>query len=129
MNVLTTNSTRFLEQLAPDKRKVPDSLAINQSMNSRHTCSCCSYTLFRHFSLGKLYWRCSHCYQAMPVIEDAGEMPAIVRDETLFQQVSLFRDRLDNQWNTDCALCRAISHSNKPPLLSVQRDSKNLGCL
>jgi ribosomal protein L37AE/L43A len=88
VNVLTTNSTTFLEQLAPDKRKAPDLIAINQSMNSNHTCPYCSYTLFRHFSLGKLYWRCSHCYQAMPVIEGAGKIPAIVRDETPFQQVS-----------------------------------------
>lgn len=102
---------------------------MNQSMNSKHTCPCCSYALFRHFSLGKLSWRCSHCYQAMPVIEGAGEMPAIVGDEIPFQQVSPSRARLDNQWNTDSALCRAISHSNKPPLLSVQRDGKNSGCL
>lgn len=38
-----------------------------QSMMSRHTCICCSNTLLRHARLGEVYWRCSHCYQEMPV--------------------------------------------------------------
>jgi hypothetical protein len=41
--------------------------AIDQIMISRHTCPCCSHILLRHIRLGKLYWRCSHCYQPMPV--------------------------------------------------------------
>ncbi|MUL38204.1 hypothetical protein BWI75_18180 [Gloeocapsopsis sp. AAB1 = 1H9] len=32
-----------------------------------HTCPCCSETLLRHLGAGKLFWRCSHCYQEMPV--------------------------------------------------------------
>ncbi len=36
-------------------------------MISKHTCLCCSYTLLRHIGLRGLYWRCSHCYQEMPV--------------------------------------------------------------
>lgn len=43
------------------------SITVGQSMNSAHTCPCCSDTLLCHIRLGKLYWRCSHCYQEMPV--------------------------------------------------------------
>ncbi len=38
-----------------------------QGMESRHICLCCSNTLLRHIRLGGLYWRCSHCYEEMPV--------------------------------------------------------------
>ena len=38
-----------------------------QSMMMRHTCLCCSCTLLRHVRLQEIYWRCSHCYQEMPV--------------------------------------------------------------
>ncbi|MFB2896273.1 hypothetical protein ACE1CI_25465 [Aerosakkonemataceae cyanobacterium BLCC-F50] len=40
---------------------------MNQSMRDRHTCLCCSNSLLRHIRLGGIYWRCSHCYQEMPV--------------------------------------------------------------
>ncbi len=36
-------------------------------MRGKHTCPCCSYTLLRHLRWGDIYWRCSHCYQEMPV--------------------------------------------------------------
>jgi hypothetical protein len=32
-----------------------------------HSCPCCSYGLLRHISNDGIYWRCSHCYQEMPV--------------------------------------------------------------
>jgi ribosomal protein L37AE/L43A len=34
----------------------------------RHTCPCCSYTLLRHINSQGICWRCSHCYQEMPVL-------------------------------------------------------------
>lgn len=34
---------------------------------SKYDCSCCSYTLLRHISLERIFWRCSHCHQEMPV--------------------------------------------------------------
>lgn len=40
---------------------------ISQSMTMRHTCLCCSCTLLRHIHSHAIYWRCSHCYQEMPV--------------------------------------------------------------
>jgi len=43
------------------------SVTIAQSMMRRHTCICCSDTLLRHVRSGEVYWRCSHCYQEMPV--------------------------------------------------------------
>jgi ribosomal protein L37AE/L43A len=39
----------------------------DQSMVKQHSCPCCSNILLRHMRLGTLYWRCSHCHQAMPV--------------------------------------------------------------
>jgi len=38
-----------------------------KGMTSRHICLCCSNTLLRHIRLKGLYWRCSHCYEEMPV--------------------------------------------------------------
>ncbi|MFM2313770.1 MAG: hypothetical protein RLZZ04_3046 [Cyanobacteriota bacterium] len=52
----------------PKTVKTQEDIAHTQlSMSSRHTCPCCSYILLRHLGLGSLYWRCSHCYQEMPV--------------------------------------------------------------
>ncbi len=38
-----------------------------QATISKSICPCCSYTLLRHMGLSGIYWRCSHCYQEMPV--------------------------------------------------------------
>ncbi|MGA9380112.1 MAG: hypothetical protein WBV73_15215 [Phormidium sp.] len=38
-----------------------------QSMHEHHTCLCCSNILLRHIRSGRIYWRCSHCYQEMPI--------------------------------------------------------------
>ncbi|MHC5722763.1 MAG: hypothetical protein ACYTXY_01140, partial [Nostoc sp.] len=43
------------------------STKISQSMNGKSTCLCCSNALLRHVSSAGLYWRCSYCYQEMPV--------------------------------------------------------------
>lgn len=40
---------------------------ISQSMKVKYICVCCSNVLLRHASLGRAYWRCSYCYQEMPV--------------------------------------------------------------
>jgi ribosomal protein L37AE/L43A len=58
------------QRLARPKTGKKESTAIHSrhSMMSKHTCPCCSYTLLRHLRLGGLYWRCSHCYQEMPVL-------------------------------------------------------------
>ncbi len=52
------------------KVKVYSNTAIDNSIPimSRHTCPCCSYMLLRHIRRGAIYWRCSHCYQEMPVL-------------------------------------------------------------
>jgi ribosomal protein L37AE/L43A len=43
------------------------STTMSQSMMSKHLCPHCSDVLLRHVRLGELYWRCSYCYQEMPV--------------------------------------------------------------
>lgn len=43
------------------------STKISQSMNRKYTCLCCSNALLRHISSKGVYWRCSHCYQEMPL--------------------------------------------------------------
>jgi ribosomal protein L37AE/L43A len=60
----------FPQRLARPKTGNTESKVIRtrHSMMSKHTCPCCSYTLLRHLRLGGLYWRCSHCYQEMPVL-------------------------------------------------------------
>ena len=43
------------------------STEISRFMNSKHICLCCSNALLRHVRSGGIYWRCSYCYQEMPV--------------------------------------------------------------
>jgi hypothetical protein len=59
MKTLLNNSSPLTEHVKP---------SINDSMNSRQNCPCCSRLLLRHMRLGGLYWRCSSCYDAMPVL-------------------------------------------------------------
>lgn len=89
MAVLTTHST-ILDRLVPEKHQHSSSIRIAQSMNDRHICLCCSNPLLRHINLGKLYWRCNHCYQSMPVMEDAKEMPLFVTDGETLQKLLIF---------------------------------------
>lgn len=53
--------------LLTSPRKLSISTTISQSMMSKHFCPNCSDILLRHVRLGELYWRCSYCYQEMPV--------------------------------------------------------------
>ncbi len=50
------------------KVKVYSNIDNSIPIMSRHTCPCCSYTLLRHIRRGGIFWRCSHCYQEMPVL-------------------------------------------------------------
>ena len=50
------------------KAKVYSNIDNSIPIMSRHTCPCYSYTLFRHIRRGGIFWRCSHCYQEMPVL-------------------------------------------------------------
>ncbi|WP_199306682.1 hypothetical protein [Anabaena sphaerica] len=43
------------------------SIQIHQFMEDKYTCLCCSDTLLRHVCSRGVYWRCSSCYQEMPV--------------------------------------------------------------
>ncbi|MHC5777039.1 hypothetical protein [Nostoc sp.] len=43
------------------------SIEISQSLKAKYTCLCCSNALLRHVHSGVIYWRCSYCYQEMPV--------------------------------------------------------------
>ncbi len=42
---------------------------IQVAFKSKHTCPCCSYSLLRQISSGRIHWLCRHCSQEMPVIE------------------------------------------------------------
>jgi hypothetical protein len=110
MAVLTTKSTILRDRLALEKSWNSSSIGISQSMSSRHTCLCCSNLLLRHICSGKLYWRCSHCYQAMPVIEDAESMPLFVVHERSFQPL-LISILLQEQRNCEQVGCeRSVSN-------------------
>lgn len=43
-------------------------LPIQLTLKGKHICPCCSYSLLRHIRSGRIYWRCSHCSQEMPII-------------------------------------------------------------
>lgn len=49
-------------------KQIQPPLPIQVTFQSQHTCPCCSYTLLRHIRWGGIYWRCSHCYQEMPIL-------------------------------------------------------------
>jgi len=68
MNALLTDSISMVRPSNLDSSlKTWDTLAIDRSMSSRHTCLCCSGILLRHMRLGGLYWRCHSCHADMPV--------------------------------------------------------------
>jgi hypothetical protein len=48
----------------------PSAIAQKRTVGVRHLCPCCSNILLRHARLNQVYWRCSHCYQAMPLLGD-----------------------------------------------------------
>ncbi|HEY9848004.1 MAG TPA: hypothetical protein V6D28_00990 [Leptolyngbyaceae cyanobacterium] len=37
------------------------------SSRERHLCPCCATILLRHIRWEGVYWRCSYCYQEMPI--------------------------------------------------------------
>jgi hypothetical protein len=90
MIVLTTNLTT-LDRLVLKESRNSSSIKLAQSMSSRQICLCCSNALLRHIHLGKVYWRCNHCYQAMPVIEDAKELLLFVAYGTTISAIVDFR--------------------------------------
>lgn len=64
---LIMNSQITLDTLpiTPTRKRL--SKSASQAMVSRHICPCCGRTLLRHARSGGIYWRCSTCYQEMPV--------------------------------------------------------------
>ncbi|WP_190474703.1 MULTISPECIES: hypothetical protein [Oscillatoriales] len=67
MKALLMSSMRSPPQLTTVGRQPTISTTIGQSTLARYTCLCCSDVLLRHIRLGGIYWRCSSCYQEMPV--------------------------------------------------------------
>ncbi|HCF30121.1 MAG TPA: hypothetical protein DEV81_23630 [Cyanobacteria bacterium UBA11049] len=67
MQALLTEPIQVLTYLITGYSQRQIAIGIRQSMTSKHNCPCCSNTLLRHIRLGGLYWRCSRCYQEMPV--------------------------------------------------------------
>ncbi|HEY9606286.1 MAG TPA: hypothetical protein V6C85_32060 [Allocoleopsis sp.] len=53
--------------LLTNRSQLGISPTISQWMMSKHLCPNYSDVLLRHVRLGELYWRCSYCYQEMPV--------------------------------------------------------------
>jgi ribosomal protein L37AE/L43A len=51
----------------PGRSQDDISTKISQSMKEKYSCPCCSNTLLRHIRSGVVYWRCSYCYQEMPI--------------------------------------------------------------
>ncbi len=49
----------------------PSLIDRNQAIADRHLCPCCANILLRHFRSNELYWRCGHCHQTMPVLDDS----------------------------------------------------------
>ena len=66
--------------LTSSQKQQPESYEIDQLMMSRYECPCCSNALLRHLYLGKIYWRCNRCYQAMPIMKDLVKRGAAVKD-------------------------------------------------
>lgn len=69
MQTLLKRSSQALTQPKTGYSQENTAIYTSQSMMSQHTCPCCSYTLLRHIHLAGVYWRCTHCYQEMPVYQ------------------------------------------------------------
>ncbi|MBG1270127.1 hypothetical protein F8S12_29015 [Nostoc sp. WHI] len=63
MKHLLRNKTHLITHCSQDHI----STETNQSVKDKYTCLCCSNALLRHVRSGVVYWRCSYCYQEMPV--------------------------------------------------------------
>lgn len=69
MQVLLNKSLTALTPYTSKSNQKNTVMYTRQPMLIKHTCPCCSYTLLRHIDLKGIYWRCSHCYQEMPVYQ------------------------------------------------------------
>lgn len=49
-------------------------------------CPCCSYSLLRQIKLGKVYWFCPHCWQAMPNFEEREKVVSYLKRSSLEQK-------------------------------------------
>ena len=67
MQVLINESCSLLNHYLNRSRQENTISYSWQPMVNENACPCCSYTLLRHVSLEGISWRCSHCYQDMPV--------------------------------------------------------------
>ncbi len=67
MQVLSNESRQLLTHNITDNSQGNTTTYTWNSVWSHHSCPCCSYGLLRHISNDGIYWRCSHCYQEMPV--------------------------------------------------------------
>ena len=80
MQVLLNKSFRSLERDPIGNSQECIAMYTGQSILSKFACPCCSYILLRHIDLEGIYWRCSHCYQEMPVYQplhsDRHDQPA-----------------------------------------------------
>lgn len=84
----TVHST-IINRLVLEESQPSSFSKVAQSRSNRRICLCCSNPLLRHISSGNLYWRCNHCYQAMPVIEDAQEMQVFITHDRSLQPLLL----------------------------------------
>lgn len=69
MQVLLNKSLRSLADYTTGNSRENLAMHTGQSILSKSACPCCSYLLLRHIGLEGIYWRCSHCYQEMPVYQ------------------------------------------------------------
>lgn len=80
MQVLLNKPLQSLARNATGNSQECIAVYTGQSRLSKSTCPCCSYILLRHIDLEGIYWRCSHCYQEMPVYQslhsDRNDRPA-----------------------------------------------------
>ncbi|NHC36062.1 hypothetical protein [Scytonema millei] len=69
MQVLLNKSLQSLAPYTTENSRENLAVYAEQSRLRKSTCPCCSYILLRHIDLAGIYWRCSHCYQEMPVYQ------------------------------------------------------------
>jgi len=80
MQVLLNKSLWSLERDPTGSSKENIAIYTRQSILSKSACLCCSYILLRHIDSEGIYWRCTHCYQEMPIYQplhsDRNDQPA-----------------------------------------------------
>lgn len=68
MQALLNRSSQALTHPKTGNSQNNTAIYTRRSIMRKHTCPCCSCTLLRHIRLSGIYWRCSYCYQEMPVL-------------------------------------------------------------